>query len=257
LTTLRSRDDVSAEPSNGSLVDRLARALELDGVVGPETVSAEVVVRRLLRGALLLAPLLVAGQAALHLTDIFAFDRELNAFDADEDGSVFAWASSVMTFAAGLGALLLAVATGRRAYGVLALLLVFFSFDDTFRIHERAGEIDTALGFSQETQLGRLLWPILYFPLLAAGLLLLLLIAREAAARIARFLLVGTALLGAAVALEATTPILFRLGWEHRSWPYEVEVLLEESAELVGWLLIAAALGALASVALSRTGNRA
>ena len=51
----------------------------------------------------------------------------------------------------------------------------------------------------------------------------------------------GLALLAAAVVLEVCSAALIRAGFDRGSVLYELEVVLEEGAELAGWILIAGA----------------
>lgn len=64
---------------------------------------------------------------------------------------------------------------------------------------------------------------------------------RTLSARFGRLVLGGAGLLVAAVALEALSPALFWLGFDHGDLVYELEVVAEEGAELGGWALIATA----------------
>jgi hypothetical protein len=51
-------------------------------------------------------------------------------------------------------------------------------------------------------------------------------------------------LLVVAIALEMASPILFALGSDHGELAYELEVALEEGAELAGWILVSTGLAA-------------
>jgi hypothetical protein len=198
----------------------------------------------------------VVLQTALHLTDILVFDRGVNIFDADEDYTVSAWASIVTTFTAAMGALLAGLVTRRWFFFWLAALFAFFSLDDFVRAHERIGELGTVVGIEKDLELGRVIWPLLFLPVLAAGAALLWLAAREFSGRAAWLTHAGVLVLACAVVLEAASAGLFQLGYDHKSWLYEIEVILEEGAELVGWIWIATALIAVVCSTLADSGRR-
>jgi hypothetical protein len=201
----------------------------------------------------------VAGfvaQTAFHLTDVVVFDRGVNAFDLDEDYAAGSWASVAATFGAAFSALLLGIVLRNRFFVALAAFFAFLSFDDFMRVHERVGEIGIHLGADAEWEIGRVIWPLVFLPLLAAAAVLLWLTARRLPARASLLIRGGVALLALAVLLEAASTILFHIGYEHRSWPYEAEVIVEEGAELAGWIWIACALTAVACDELIRLGRR-
>lgn len=198
----------------------------------------------------------VAVQTVLHVTDIVVFDRGVNVFDADDDVTVSGWASTAVTFGAALGALQLAFVMGRRWLLLLAAIFTFFSFDDFIRLHERiAGGVES-LGIDESLQLGRLIWAVLYMPLLALTAALLWTLSRLVAGTAGRLISLGLALLVASVALEALSPILFAFDLDHKDWQYETEVVLEEGAELAGWIWIATALVAASWLAFTAPGRR-
>jgi hypothetical protein len=195
-------------------------------------------------------------QTLLHLGDVVVFDSGVNSFDADEDYGAGAWASVVATFAAAVGALLISIITRHRVFVALAALFTLLSFDDFMGLHERAGEAGTLVGIDQELELGRVIWPLLLLPLLITGAALLWYVSKGFDGRPSLLLRAGLVLLGAAVALEAASAALFQVDYGHRSWPYELEVILEEGAELVGSVWIATALLAAACSMLVEAGRR-
>lgn len=220
---------------------------------GDEPPDAPAAADRLLTLASALAVVAVALQAVTHLANFAFFDLDVEQLDAGGDSGAWAWASTVATFAAAFAALLLAAA-GRgweARWLVLAGILAFFSFDDLVQIHEYAGDWVEEAGIPEEWELRRAIWPALFLPLLATGLVLMLRLARSAPPRERRFLVVGLGLLVAAVAIEATTPVFFWLDWEQETWPYELEQVVEEGLELAGWILIAAGIAAIATRALA------
>lgn len=252
VTPQRRRAEGRRSPSR-ALLDRLEAAVAPNGVA---PANAEELSERVIAFGLVLSLAGVLAQTILHLTDIVVFDRQINAFDMDEDFGAASWASIAATFAAGSSALLLGLVLRHRFFVALGALFAFFSFDDFMRIHERVGEIGVHLGADQEWELGRLIWPVVFLPLLAGAGALLWLTARGLPSRASWLIRGGLVLLASAVVLEAASPIFFNLGYGHRSWPYEVEVMLEEGAELAGWIWIASALTAVSCGTLLRFGRR-
>jgi hypothetical protein len=68
--------------------------------------------------------------------------------------------------------------------------------------------------------------------------------ARELGGRVAARLLAAAGLLVGAVVLEAASYGLVALDYDFRDWPFVIEVVIEEGAELAGWILCAGALTA-------------
>jgi len=167
--------------------------------------------------------------------------------DADVEGSLFSWASSSVTFMAGSLALVLALIDRRHrvSFAVLALVLAFFSLDDTVVVHEHLGEkLAEVLGLPSFYQ--RTFWVLLYLPILVIGLGLLLELTRRVPASVRNALRVGIAFLAGAVLAELISTLLFAGGTTIGSWPDTIEVAIEEGLELAGWILISAALAAAA-----------
>lgn len=179
----------------------------------------------------------VVGTTLLYLVDVYALDRSVSLFDFEE-GALLTWASSCAAFAVAAFALLLSVVDpALRVRGVvIAAGTAFVSFDDAAYVHERL-----AYRITDELEISSLyvqvLWPLLYLPLLVVLALLLLGIARETS-EAQRLVVTGLGLLGAAVALEGISYVIARALGEGS--PVAVlEVVLEESAELAGWILVA------------------
>jgi hypothetical protein len=192
---------------------------------------------------LALTAVAVAGQTAVHLVNVAVFDLRYDDLNADQDGSVFAWASTAVTFAAASFAALLAglrPAHARLLLG-LAAALTFLSVDDAVEIHERVSSLVTEVGPIEH--FSRLFWPLVYMPLLALTYLGLLLVGEGMHPRPAKLLLSGLGLLAVAIALEMTSPALFAVGLDHGDIGYEIEAAAEEAAELGGWMLVTLALG--------------
>ncbi len=205
---------------------------------------------RLLRAAMPIAALSAVVQAVVHLVNVLGYDGRAEMLNADIDGGVFTWASSAATFSAAFGAMMLAilVRSRRAALGFLAAVLCLFSMDDAVALHERISI--GAIGPIEHG--GRLLWPLVTMPLLAAAFLMLLGVAVAAPPSVRTALGVALALLVAAVALEVTSPLIFEAGSDHGEGLYEAEVAVEEGLELSAWLLASGALGAGAMLVSAR-----
>lgn len=210
---------------------------------------------RILSGALVVAVAGVALQTVVDLIAFWALDRDVELLLADSDVSVFAWASVVATFAVALGALLRSavVPAQRRLWWFVAGTAAYLSLDDQVGLHERVGDLaDRAEGLAL-WEPARLLWPALYLPLLAALFVALWKVSRGLAPRSRSFVVAGLALLATAVAFELLSAAVIRAGFDRGSVLYELEVLVEEGAELAGWTLIAGALLSAFVLALRRT----
>jgi len=184
----------------------------------------------------LLAGIGVAMQSALYLVDMYVLDRSVELFDLEE-GAIVTWAASSAAFAVAVVAALLALLDERvkvRAV-VVAAGAAFLSFDDATYLHERIALGITAALDASDTYV-QLVWPSLYFPLLAVVAVCLLRIATDTATA-HRLVVAGLALLTSAVVLEVAALALERAGVD--SWPSTVEVVMEEGVELAGWVLIA------------------
>ena len=219
----------------------------------PEPTPADRLVRRMV---LLGIAVLVAGvliQAVSGLVGVLALDDKYNQLNPDGEGNAFSWASASATFVAGFVSILLGL-TGRygRRLLVLGAILVFFSLDDTIRIHETGTYKAMAAITGVEH---RLLWPMLWMPLLATAFLVMWTTATRAAAPARNLVRFGLVLLVCAVGLEISALPIQPEGAELATWPYALEVVLEEGAELAGWILIALGLVALLIRAVAAAGS--
>lgn len=210
----------------------------------------------LLRVGLAIAAITVTAQAVAHVVGVQLLDDRYLHLNADDELGLPAWVSSCATFAAAFAAFLLALMQDRidGSLLVLAGLLAFFSLDDAIAVHERLGEkVADALGYGETAQ--RLIWLILFFPLLALAAILLIRTARRLAAHHARLVYLGLGLLLLAIAAELLSSVVYELAdVERGSWLDTLEVVVEESAELAAWILIATAL--LAAVSLGAREDR-
>jgi hypothetical protein len=209
---------------------------------------------RLLRIGVRLAVFAVAVQTVAHLSNEFLFEDRVEGLDADIEGNVFTWASSVATFTVGVAAFLhaLAFSTRRREFGALAALGIWFSLDDAIQVHERValnlGE--DVLGIADFVAVR--LWLVLYAPLLLlAGFLLwnVVQLLWEPAGRTVRF---GLFLLVASIPVEIAGAGTRWLDEEGTSVPEDLRIALEEGVELGGWILVAAGLLTAVVIALKQ-----
>jgi hypothetical protein len=190
----------------------------------------------------------VAIQAALHLGNAVVLDNRISSFDADHEGNLIAWAGSSAIFAAACSAGLLALvrARDRLLLGLLAAAVAFLSLDETAALHERIGQAGVRAFGLPDDDYGRLVWPVVWFPLLAGVVLGLWRLAKRARPAPRQAIRAGLALLVVAVAAELVWAAFPISGGEIGSAPDALAVSLEEGLELAGWLLVAAGLAAIA-----------
>jgi hypothetical protein len=189
----------------------------------------------------------VTLQALAHVGNAVLLDHRIANLDADHDGNLLAWAGSAAIFAAACSAAVLAVIRRRAVLGLLAAAALFLSLDETASIHERLGQAGVnALSLSDDDY-GRLIWPVILFPILVVVALGLWRVASTARPNPRRAIAIGFVLLVAAVAAELVWAAFPLSGGEIGSWPDALAVAIEEGLELGGWLLVA---GGLAAVAL-------
>ena len=211
------------------------------------------VVDRIASLGIAIAVLLTALQTAAHLTNALLLDNQVFNLSAEVDGNAFTWLSSAATFAAALGALVLALflPAVRARCLVTALLLCFLSADDVARFHETiAGRL--VYEFDLPERSGGAVWPAVYLPLLALAFALLWRLADDARDAAGRSIRIGLGLLVLSVVMELLwTPWDFATRARDR-WPNAVEVAFEEGVELAGWILIASGMIGLACASLVR-----
>lgn len=193
---------------------------------------------RLLSFGLRFAIVAAVLQTVIHLVNAVLWDKR--ALNVNFEDNPFAWASTVATASVAFVALIRAAGLpgDRVAYALLAAVLAFLSLDDMIAIHEDLGtEAADLLGLAQSYD--SVLWPVLYFPVLGLGVLLLLRFGRAAPERPRRFIYAGLALLAAALAAEVLSGPW--TGGEEES-AHVIEGAFEEAAELAAWILISTTL---------------
>jgi hypothetical protein len=211
------------------------------------TDESERLVERVIRVSVGLTVAAVLVQVASEFVNYFAFDMEVWALNVDADNNAFAWASSVAQFTVAAFCLLLLLAGWWSRGPLLGLIaiLIFFSVDDIVRIHEQVSSAfrEDVLGVGGAW--GRLVWPIIFMPLLAAAFILLWRFSERAPALAGRVTRIGLAMLVLAVFAEAFSTVLhLGEGDSLGTAPDVVEVAVEESLELAAWILIAGAVAA-------------
>ena len=211
---------------------------------------------RLLRIGFPLAAAAVTFQTAAHLINEFLLDDRVEGLDADVEGNVFTWASSVSTFAVAVAAFLHAMAfpTRRREFGVLAGLGILFSLDDAIQLHERVGlEIgEDLLGLPDYVAVR--LWLVFYLPLLLLAGALLWVVAERVWEPAGKMVRLGLFLLIASIPAEIFGVVTRWLEENGTGAPEDLRVAVEEGLELGGWIL--AAVGLTTAVCVALTGYR-
>lgn len=178
----------------------------------------------------------VAFQTACYVLN-GVFDLDIGAANLDADNTPFSWASTAATFAVAYMALLLAGRSrARRRLVAASAIVAFLSMDDMLALHERLSEsVERHSSFSE---IGRIVWPILFLPGLAFVFFAFWTLARPALPRAALVIRGGLILLALGVGLEMASSLFFAAGSEKGS-AYHLEVALEEGCELAGWMLLA------------------
>jgi hypothetical protein len=211
----------------------------------------ERVLGRVVAGGIVLTVVAVVIQSAAHIFNVWALDNYWDALNADSDTGGGAWASSGLEFASACFVLLLAACATAWEWPLVSLagILAFFSLDDVIQVHERVSRL--ALDLHLWAHAGRLVWPIIFLPLLVASFGGLWFVAHEAGGAAWRLIVIGLGLLVLAVGLEIAAQGLFVLDVGRLDAPFVAEVVVEEGAELMGWGLIATGLAAAAAQALA------
>lgn len=182
-------------------------------------------------------------QALVYLLGLAFLERGFRLADLDAEQTVFSWTTSAVIVVAAAACLLsLARGSGWR-YLWLAGLLGFLSLDESIALHERVGGL--AVKFGMWVELGRLIWVLVYLPLLA----LILWEIWVGGGHDRGVTSIGLTLLVVAVGIEAFSwvPLMGELSLTDA--PYRIGVVLEEGAELAGWICIA---GGLSTMAVTR-----
>lgn len=183
------------------------------------------------------------GLAVTQLGQELALGDPVPMLDADEEGNLWAWTHVVALVAVtGSVALHAAQRAAGRALWFAAATLLFLSADEFLEIHGRVA--DTLVFFPHA---GRIIWPVLYFPLLASLLIVLWRAVEPHGDRARAMVRGGLLLLCVAVLCELASVGVYVVA-DGDGLLYNLEVALEEGAEVAGWLLVA---GGFASVVVA------
>lgn len=185
----------------------------------------------------------VTIQTAAHF--VYAYVWPSLLLNADNDWATFAWVSSVVTFSGALAAsVLAAVGPERGPKLALAAILALFSFDEGVRLHERlAAHVDSLIPWEEA---GRAAGMLVLLPLMAVAFVVLWRLSGGEAGRVRGQIRLGLGLLVTATLLEAVVSTLIRHGgWRGTDLPMVLEVVIEEGAELGGWILIVTGVAAI------------
>jgi hypothetical protein len=196
---------------------------------------------------IILATAAAGLQTAFYLFNVYVLSRRADLLDIAAETTLAAWAGTVAVFATALLCLLLAISgpASRKTLLGIAAATAFLSLDDATALHERVAQTATTV-LDLPVEWGRLLWPAIYLPLLLWIAAALFQLARRQNSRVRQAFLAGLTTLAAAVALEMFSGILIeRASIPEAAWPMVLEIAVEEAAELVGWILIATALGSM------------
>ncbi len=192
-----------------------------------------------------------AATAALVLVaaDVFQraiYYRNIPTLDIDGQYNVETWFHTVVLGGVALCALGIAFThftNARRLQWLGAAAgIAFFSLDKSISLHERAGiAIVNRLDLPREA--GRVAWQVAWSPLILTTAVLLIICVWRSPLNTKMWVLIGLALAGVKLAMEATVFPLTQLGWAaaDRGIVYGIETNIEETAQLMGFAAFLAA----------------
>lgn len=208
--------------------------------------KSDPLVERIMRVGVVVAVAGVVVQVLSQLLNYFVFDFGIWNLNVDADNNSFAWASSVAQFAAAFCCALLLL-TGWWSFRrllALTLILAYFSLDDIARFHEEIAYSFREDVLGLQLAYGRIIWPIMFLPLLAAAFILLWRFAERTSESPGRAIRISLVMLVLAVCAEAFSTV-FHVGDDPEGTLQDIlQVAVEESLELAAWVLIAAAAAA-------------
>jgi len=168
----------------------------------------------------------LVAQTTAQLLDFWAFDLRLTALDGNTDGAsnAFAWVSGALMLASAIsyGRIAVISTANRRLAGAIAGLLAFLVVDNRVHLHERVAH-------------GKLL----FVPVAGTAFVLLW---RFSASQtpLERLLIrggLGFLVVSYVVHLVGLT-VLSWGGWHVHDWEYQLKIVLKESSEKAGWVLV-------------------
>jgi len=189
-------------------------------------------------------------QTVGHLYDWLATDLDIILLNADHDQAIYAWVPTTAIFMGALALFLqqqIVPVTGFRRW--LPAILAYLSLDEMVALHERVLKVLDKLSITASH--GRVIWPLIYLPVLAATTIALWRMAGTMTTRAGLFVQTGLVMLAVAVMLEVGSVALV----DDYENAYQVEVIVEQNLELAGWTLLGAALLSTAGRALANAAD--
>jgi hypothetical protein len=202
---------------------------------------------RLLTWGVYTAVAVTVFQTVGHLYDWLATGLDIILLNADHDQAIYAWVPTTAIFMAALALFLqqqVRPVQGFRRW--VPAILAYLSLDEMVALHERVLKVLDKLSITPSH--GRVIWPVLYLPMLAATTIVLWRMARTMTPRAGSFVRVSLVMLATAVVLEAASVALV----DDYENAYQVEVIVEQNLELAAWTLLGAALLSTAVRVLTR-----
>ena len=179
---------------------------------------------RLIAAGILGISIVVLAQTTAQLIDYGLLDLKLEIINSNGDGGLFGVVGilALVLAAVATWAALPRLPRARRTLIMLAPLLTFLAIDKALRIHDHVPH-----------------WLVLYLPLLAAALLLLLRLARQTSTDARRLIVSALVFLVVAFALhQFGNSALGRLHTSPAGWLDQLKGATKHGAELAGWLLV-------------------
>jgi hypothetical protein len=225
---------------------RVASASRPDGVSG--RASAPLLVRV---DALILAVAAIGGVllVAADVAQRWILPERTWTLDIDGRFNATTWFQSFVLGGGALAAIGVATTLRTRdrrllAWLFLAATLAFMSFDKSISFHERLGQ-SLEEWFELQDEAGRVLWQVIYAPLLASFAAVLIWLVREDR-RDRLYAILGIAAGASKLVLEAAMYPVIEWGiTSEKGVLYGIEVNLEESVQLIGFALFFALLARL------------
>ena len=177
----------------------------------------------------------VVAQAVLHFLDMWLWDWRYSELDAGSGSGIFEIVGKFALVVATAAVWTLVAAGGpeRRSRLTLALLMSFLVVDGMFTLQAHFGQY----------------WPVVYLPILAPTGVLLWRLAALQQPEPRRYIRAAVLLLGLSPFGEKVLGrILAHLGQAPGDTLYELKVVVTQSCELLGWILLASGLVAVAVV---------
>lgn len=162
--------------------------------------------------------------------------------------------AALLAAAVAAGVYAVRCAPRRGRFALLTAIVAFLALDDAFGVHEQISDaMAAAIGIGKH---GDVLFLIPYLPLCAAAVWILWSAAREAPPRAGRTLVLGLALLAAAVGLRALAALVSFADVSLDGGLRSVGVAALHDTELLAWIAVAVGLALLPVVTGAATSRR-